>query len=103
MADVGHVILNRVERRQKSLKEVVTAPKQFSCFNSGTEKPVSDTKGMIKTLFAMLMIFSQRLEGFYTSADHYHRFDVDPYWDDDMEYLGQIGDHQFFDSGKRRN
>ena len=102
IVEVGHVILNRSERRQKTIKQIVLASKQFSCFNRGTEQPISETAGIVKTAAAMFQLFLSRLSGKYTSADHYHRYDVNPYWDDEMSYLGQIGDHQFFDSRNRR-
>jgi len=97
---VAHVILNRVEKRNASVEDIVKAPYQFSWLNQGERKPIiDDFTALLKCLNAVHQCLAERLDGKDLSgADHYHTTEVHPYWADAYKKVTQIGNHIFYKS-----
>ena len=83
MEAVNEVIHNRAKNRQKSLYQIVTAPKQFSCFNSGVTAAIQRAKKHPKWNEA-IRILKNKLTNHTMGADHYHTLSVKPYWGKDL-------------------
>lgn len=96
---VCHVILNRCLIRAQSIKEVVFAPKQFSCFNDG-HPPIDDYAALLKAQEAVDRCLAERLEGKNLhGSDHYFAtYIAPPSWSKEMALVTTIGKHVFFRS-----
>jgi len=99
MEAVYEVIHNRAHKRHKSLYEVVVAPKQFSCFNSGVDQGIARAKKHPKWNVAMDILKSP-LTNHTHGADHYHTHNVHPSWGRTLVQRGArtlaIGGHLFY-------
>lgn len=78
MERVQDVIINRSNERQKSLFEVVTQPKQFSCLNK-IPIPRAIELASSHPKWEQALKISQRTNAL-TRFNHYHTIDVSPYW-----------------------
>ena len=66
---IGHVIMNRVERRDASIKDIVKAPWQFSWLNPGATRPViGDLEALENCMNVAIACLSERLDGRTSSA-----------------------------------
>lgn len=95
---VAEVILNRVEssRYPNDICSVVWQPYQFSFTHDGKpERPRHEVWPEIQAL-AQEVLDKPDVLLFHNGATHYHTTDVDPYWNDAMIVIGQIGDHIFY-------
>ncbi|MCP4493298.1 MAG: cell wall hydrolase [Gammaproteobacteria bacterium] len=95
---IVHIILNRVEARKQSVKEVVLASKQFSCFNDGVPalKFPTDFANVLESVYEALQ---ERLNGVnpYKGCEFYFRNDIPrPSWSRNMEKVASIEDHGFW-------
>jgi len=97
---VGHVIMNRVEKTGKSMKDVIIKPWQFSWLNQN-RPPVKDYDAFIKCVHAAYVCLEERLDGKdLWGADHYFNPALaNPSWARDpkkMRFVIEIGGHKFF-------
>lgn len=98
---VGHVIMNRVERRDASIKDIVKAPWQFSWLNPGPTRPkLDDFEALEECINAAIQCMSERLEGkdFYQADHYYAEYIPAPFWASKTKYVGQIDQHLFYRS-----
>lgn len=124
MLAVGHVIVNRVgdKRWDDTIKGVVTAKKQFSCWNPNDENRMKiaqvvrmeqlphdsdeflsylkenhiDWDKYQKAKQLAQKIISGESHDFTDGAVFYHTDAVKPVWRRGVSYIGQIGDHMFY-------
>ena len=96
---VGHVILNRVIKRKKSIKEVVLQPYQFSWANEGMP-PIKDYISFIECMNVADIVLEERKIGeYFYGSDHYFADNIDPpSWSKSMTFIKKIGRHLFFKS-----
>ncbi len=105
---VVKVILNRAEAKGWDVGPVVTARKQFSCFNAG----LKDHSVWIKDLEAFMRVMENVKAGqeewlagdTLHGATHYYALQgmVDhkpPYWAASMAFVVDIGHHRFLREG----
>lgn len=102
---IAHVIMNRVERRDASIKVIVKAPWQFSWLNPGATRPVlDDLQALLNCMKVALDCLNERLDGkdFY-GADHYFADYINPpEWAAKLKLVKKVGKHLFYkDEGKR--
>jgi N-acetylmuramoyl-L-alanine amidase len=104
---VVKVILNRSATRNQSIRDVVLAPKQFSCFNAGFNAPscwIKDPARFRKVLENCRVAINEWKDGDRLShADHYYAIKgmpggQPPYWAAEMRFVVEIGGHRFFKS-----
>ena len=99
MEAVNEVIHNRAKKQNKSLYQIVTAPKQFSCFNAGIDKAIQRAKNHPKWTEAT-RILKDQLTDHTNGADHYHTLAVRPSWGKTLLARGAntvtIGHHKFY-------
>lgn len=113
MPAVNEVIHNRAKRlpeykndKLTALYRVVTARKQFSCFNAGIEPAVEQAKKHPKWKTA-INILQQPVTNYTNGADHYHVTKMKrlPYWVPDLYSKGYISfpieHHTFYTKQKR--
>jgi spore germination cell wall hydrolase CwlJ-like protein len=91
---VALVTLNRAQRRQERVCEVVFAPRQFSWTNGATLPPIRDKKAFQRSLG--IARAAMKIPDFTQGADHYHHEDVYPKWRTNLVVVEQIGLHIFY-------
>ena len=107
---VAKVILNRAAWKRVDVETVVTAPKQFSCFNLGTRNPavwIKDVLTMASVAYNIGIALDEWNAGdTLGGATHYYAIagmeeGKPPYWskDPDMHFIREIGGHRFFKEG----
>lgn len=86
-----------------NFRTVITAPKQFSCFNQTDPNlkaliNARKIKGADWQECAMVaeQIYLGRVHDFVGSPSHYHTLDCTPSWAKDLKFLGAIGNHKFY-------
>ena len=99
MEAVNEVIHNRATHQNKSLYAIVTAHKQFSCFNNGVDAAIAKAKKHPKWKEA-IQILQAPLTNHTQGAVYYHTIHVRPYWVDDLIDKGyetvKINHHIFY-------
>lgn len=97
---VGHVVLNRAERRGKTAKEIVLQPMQFSWHNGDQYPPIKEYAALFAATQAAEAVITERLEGkTLGGADHYFAdYIAMPSWAKDMKQVAKIGRHIFLRS-----
>jgi spore germination cell wall hydrolase CwlJ-like protein len=93
---VAEVTINRSVDRNLSICETVFQPRQFSWTHDSISDIPADAHSAIAALKIAASAFSA--DHLHTSADHYHRYDVNPAWAKDLIILGRYGDHIFYRS-----
>ena len=96
---VAEVVLNRVENKHypDDICSVVWEEKQFSFTHDGKpERPRHEVWGDIQALARDILDDPDGVL-FHTGATHYHAKYVTPFWVDDMIFVGQVGDHIFYE------
>jgi len=91
---VAHVTLNRALEDQKSIADVIMAPKQFSwTFQKKTYVPLE-----INPLQESLRVALKAMTtpDFTKGSTFYHRVDVAPGWAIGKAYIGRYGSHKFY-------
>lgn len=97
---VAHVTLNRANQKDKSIKEVVLEPGQFSWVQKRHRKmeavqiPVHEKEAFNKAVQVALL--SYIVPDPTNGATHYHATYVRPKWATKLKYKIQIGKHIFF-------
>lgn len=91
---IAHVTLNRARNRNKPIKEVVLAPKQFSWTHLKANWVPEEPKAFLQCLNNTLIA----LKGFdFTQgATHYHRMDIKPWWAKSYHHVADFGLHRFY-------
>ena len=95
---VATVIWNRSKNTCESFREVCLKPKQFSCWNSGYEKPRIQNSIDRRVMKEAMQIEFQMLMGWFYPLDtwtQYHAIYVNPYWSKHMINVTIIGRHKF--------
>ena len=94
---VAHVTLNRVKKRNTSVKEVVISPYQFSWVHTKKWEP-KDIPALVQCFHSAVIA----MNGFdFTSgATHYHRKDIKPWWAKKKKMVAMIGNHMFYNDIK---
>lgn len=98
---VAEVVINRVDsdRFPDTVCGVVWQPRQFSFTHDGRpERPRHEVWGDIQALASEILDKPDETL-FHHGATHYHATYVRPYWADDLELIGRIGDHLFYIEG----
>lgn len=95
---VGHVVMNRAEKRNKSAKEIILQPWQFSWHNGNKFPPIKDYDALSISFESAQKTIDERLKGNTLSgADHYFADYIDPpEWAINMTKIIKIGRHTFF-------
>lgn len=97
MKAVCHVVLNRAEKRNQSVQQVVLAPWQFSWANGNKRPALHDYDALQKCMEAASEAIQERLQGkTLAGADHYHTLQVNPAWNKGMKVVAKIGNHIFY-------
>jgi spore germination cell wall hydrolase CwlJ-like protein len=90
---IVHSTLNRARHRKRSICETVFAHKQYSWTLRSSNKPPTDRQ-LTHAFKIVRRAAAQR--DFTDGATHYHRFDVHPSWDRDMQHVGRWCSHDFY-------
>jgi N-acetylmuramoyl-L-alanine amidase len=90
---IAHVVLNRAQKSNLPIKEVVLKPKQFSWTEKYTYFP--DDPGAFKKAMEAAVI-AVNGHDFTQGSDHYHKVGAKPYWAKSMNKIGRFGDHVFY-------
>ena len=69
---------------------------QFSWYCDGKADRVYDKKVYAQTYAIALRVLTGRYNGLVEGATHYHATYVNPSWNKEKTYIGQIGDHIFY-------
>ena len=94
---VAHVVLNRAQKRGKSLKEIILQPYQFSWANSGARPAIAEYEALLQCFESAMIALNERLEGkTLKNADHYHAKSVSPSWARNMKVIATVGNHIFY-------
>jgi len=91
---VAYVTLNRAERKNQSIRQVVTAPHQFSWTSQKKSYFPNDQKAFMDCL--QVAWISMVTPDSTSGATFYHRYDIHPGWDKSMTFVGQYGAHWFY-------
>lgn len=102
--NVVKVILNRAQKKNWPLENIVLARKQFSCFNDGLNDPkvfIKDIPAMAKVSWNVLAAISEWEAGDdLQGATHYYAIKGmvtkrPPYWAKNMEFICEVAGHRF--------
>lgn len=98
---VGHVTLNRVEFRRRSVKRVVLQAYQFSWANHGARPDIDEYEAIERAFRAVDLVIEERRQGKdFFGCDHYFADYIDPpRWARGMMFHRQIGRHLFYYRG----
>lgn len=91
---VAHVTLNRAAAKQKTIPEVILAPKQFSwTFQKESYVPLE-----LNALQTSLHVAMQALVSpdFTQGATFYHHVNVNPKWAASLDFVARYGTHKFY-------
>jgi len=102
---IAHVILNRVERRDASIKDIVRAPWQFSWLNPGEKRPVlDDLPALLDCTKVAMDCLNERLDGKdFFGADHYFAdYIKPPEWAAKLKFVKKVGKHMFYKDEVKR-
>lgn len=96
---VAQSIFNRSEQRQKSVKEIIYEPSQYSWTQDGKSDKVVAHERFIGCFRAVFLCLIERFKG---NTEHglnlYHAEYVHPYWADSpkVTFLRKVGKHLFY-------
>lgn len=98
MEAVHEVLWNRAVRRNTSPAIEALRKWQFSCWNDRTvESGVLKASKHPRWKEAVRIVLSP-VTNYVGKSDHYHTVSVDPWWNDEMVFVKQIGNHLFWSS-----
>jgi len=96
---VAHVILTRSMQRQKTIREVIQEPYQFSWYSDGKPDDIKDHDIFVICMRSAMRALDCRLGGrTMDGIDHYHAVYVSPSWAKRMTKVMRVGDHIFYNS-----
>ncbi len=91
---VAHVTLNRAHEENKSIADVVRAPKQFSwTFQKRSYIPL-EMNPLQESLHVALK--AMNTPDFTKGSTFYHREGIDPKWASTKSFIAQYGSHRFY-------
>lgn len=99
--NVAKVILNRADKNDWRVEDIVKARKQFSCFNDGVP-PINHPVTFLVSMKAAHDAFYEWLAGSRLGgATHYYapkgmKGGLPPYWIKGMKFVVQEGNHSFY-------
>lgn len=95
---IAHVVMNRVRKAGKSIRETVLRPWQFSWANGANRPAIKDYAALIECTDSAIQCLSERVEGKdLFGADHYFAdYIEEPKWVERMTFVKQIGRHKFY-------
>ena len=91
---VAHVTLNRAMEEQKSIGEVVTAPRQFSWTWQKNSFIPAESAALQDSMTMALKAITTK--DFTKGSTFYHRTDVSPRWAAQKDFTAQYGSHKFY-------
>lgn len=91
---VVHVVMNRMENRHLTAKEVVLQPAQFTWTMQQSSYWPKNTKVFLKCVKVAEQGMHQK--DFTHGATHYHLQTIHPYWADSLHRVGKWGSHIFY-------
>lgn len=93
---VVYVTLNRAEKRDMTIKEVVLEPNQFSWTNQKKKNywNVKKTKAFMDCMKVVYKALDSK--DFTNGATYFHNIRVRPDWRKSMKYVGTYGNHKFY-------
>lgn len=95
-AQVGYVILNRVQKRNSSIKEIIYQPYQFSYTKDGKHERMTDEDSRQVAQSIATLVLNGYAKDFTRGATHYYNPSmVDWRFKDDYEYVMTCGMHDF--------
>jgi spore germination cell wall hydrolase CwlJ-like protein len=98
MEAVHEVLVNRANHRNTTPAIEALRKWQFSCWNGRTvESGVLKASKHPRWKEAIRIALSPKTN-YVGKSDHYHTISVDPWWNDDMVFVKQIGNHLFWSS-----
>ena len=98
MEAVNEVLVNRATNRDTSPAIEALRKWQFSCWNGRTiESGVEKARRHPRWSEAVRIVLNP-VTNYVGNSDHYHTISVDPYWNDSMRFVKQIGNHLFWSS-----
>lgn len=91
---VAESAINRSTDRNQSICDVVYDDYQYSW----THDHLSDTPRDMQSFAVASSIAQQAINGdhLHSGVTHYHEASIRPYWADDLQVLGQYGNHIFY-------
>ena len=104
MIAVGNVIKNRTIVHEKTYKEVILQPYQFSYFNKGWELVKRDMNNfnngdkisLENCVKVAILIYFDLVDDNTNGALFYHSVNVSPYWKSSVNKLITIKNHKFY-------
>jgi spore germination cell wall hydrolase CwlJ-like protein len=96
---VAHIVLNRARESNKTVKEIILQPGQFSW--TSTKVKVDDPKALLQC-FASSVIALQGHD-FTDNSTFYHHKSVRPYWRKGLIKVADIGNHKFYKEKKHEH
>ena len=95
---VCHVVMNRAEKRKRSIKSIVLQPFQFSWHNGNKFPPLAEYSTLQSCISVAEKAAQERAEGINLSgADHYFaEYITPPEWSKGMKLIKKIGKHIFY-------
>jgi len=102
MLMVALVTLDRQDdgRWGDTIKEVVTAPAQFSWYSDGkSDIPTDEESWELSKKVALFAQMTYSSFGDHFNVTHYHALSVSPYWKDELERALVFGNHVFYREG----
>jgi spore germination cell wall hydrolase CwlJ-like protein len=97
---VAQVTLNRVNSKkfQKTICEVVYAPKQFSWTNNKNIQILEAQAWLTSLVIAQVVVLTHSSTKPKFNATHFHTKQVNPYWNRKKKKVAVIGNHIFYAS-----
>lgn len=95
---VAQVVMNRAIQRKQSIKEVVTAERQFSWYTGEGIPNIEEPEVLWRCAQAALSCMKRRAMGdTFAGANHFYDDSINPpYWVKSMFPLGKIGSFYFY-------
>jgi N-acetylmuramoyl-L-alanine amidase len=91
---VAHVVLNRAKNKNKTIKQVVLSPYQFSWTHLQSSYVPHDSVAFMQCLQSVLIAYQGY--DFTKGATHYHKTTINPYWAKHYQYVTTVGSHHFY-------
>lgn len=94
---VAHVVLNRMEEDNSTVKEIILQPNQFSWTNDDIADAIRNFPAFNHCVYSVIKCLDQRAGGFrLEGANHYYNPNiVNPKWARKMKLVARYGNHIF--------
>lgn len=91
---VVHVTLNRAEELNRSIKEIVRQPYQFSWTFQKESYIPDDPQAFFRCMHSVYVAL--QTHDLTSGSTYYHLEDIDPFWASDLQYVNTFGSHKFY-------